>query len=71
MQESKIKKLPITRLIILMDNDQAGREARVQMKRQFGRMYRLTFPKLIDKDVGDMSVYKIKKDILSNLKGTY
>jgi len=70
-QESKIKKLPITRLIILMDNDQAGREARVQMKRQFGRMYRLTFPKLSDKDVGDMSVYKIKKDILSNLKGTY
>ena len=54
-----------------MDNDQAGREARVQMKRDFGRMYKLTFPKLSDKDVGDMSVYKIKKDILSTLKGTY
>jgi len=70
-QENKIKKLPITRLVILMDNDQAGREARVQIQRQFGRMYRLTFPHLSDKDVGDMSVYKIKKDILSNLKGTY
>ena len=54
-QENKIKKLPITRLIILMDNDQAGREARVQMKRQFGRMYKLTFPTLKDKDIGDMS----------------
>lgn len=70
-QAQKIKKLAVTHLIILMDNDQAGREARVQMKRDFGRMYKLTFPKLSDKDVGDMSVYKIKKDILSELKGTY
>lgn len=70
-QAHKIKKLSVTHLIILMDNDQAGREARVHMKREFGRMYKLTFPKLSDKDVGDMSVYKIKKDILSTLKGTY
>lgn len=70
-QANKIKKLAVTHLIVLMDNDQAGREARVQMKREFGRMYKLTFPKLSDKDVGDMSVYKIKKDILSTLKGTY
>tara|TARA_B100001778_G_scaffold319957_1_gene309934 strand:- start:471 stop:1490 length:1020 start_codon:yes stop_codon:yes gene_type:complete len=70
-QAQKIKKLAVTHLIVLMDNDQAGREARVQMKRDFGRMYKLTFPKLSDKDVGDMSVYKIKKDILSELKGTY
>jgi len=70
-QSNKIKKLAVTHLIVLMDNDQAGREAMVQMKREFGRMYKLTFPKLSDKDVGDMSVYKIKKDILSELKGTY
>jgi len=70
-QANKIKKLSVTHLIVLMDNDQAGREARVQMQREFGRMYKLTFPKLSDKDVGDMSVYKIKKDILSKLKGTY
>ena len=70
-QEEHIRKLPITHLVILMDNDQAGREARIQMQRQFGRMYKLTFPRLTDKDIGDMSIYKIKKDILNNLRGTY
>ncbi len=70
-QEEHIRKLPITHLIILMDNDQAGREARIQMQRQFGRLYKLTFPRLTNKDIGDMSIYKIKKDILQNLRGTY
>ena len=70
-QEEQMKKLSITHLVILMDNDQAGREARIQMQRQFGRMYKLTFPRLTDKDIGDMTTYKIKKDILNNLRGTY
>lgn len=70
-QELKIKKLPITHLVVIMDNDQAGREARVQIQRQFARMYKLTFPQLKEKDVGEMSTYKIKKDLLENLRGTY
>ena len=70
-QQQKLLKLPITHLIILTDNDQAGRESKVQIKRQLGRMYKLTFPKLSRKDVGDMKVKAIKTDILSNLKGTY
>ena len=70
-QENKLKKLPITHLIILMDNDQAGRESKVQIQRQLNRMYKLTFPNLTDKDIGDMDIKKIKKDILANLKGTY
>ena len=70
-QAEKIRRMPVTHLIVLMDNDQAGREARVQIQRQFGRMYKITFPRLSSKDIGDMSVYKIKKEILQDLKGTY
>lgn len=69
--ESKLNKLAVTNLVILMDNDQAGREARVQIQRQLGRMYKLIFPRLSNKDVGDMSVKNIKSEILSNLKGCY
>jgi len=70
-QEEKLKKSCITHLIILTDNDQAGREARVKIKRDLSRMYKLTFPKLGNKDIGDMSVKKIKEEILRGLEGTY
>lgn len=70
-QQQKLLKLPITHLVILTDNDQAGRESKVQIKRQLGRMYKLTFPQLQHKDIGDMKVKDIKSTILSGLKGTY
>jgi len=70
-QEEKLHKLPITHLIILTDNDQAGREAKIQIKRQFNRVYKLTFPKFSTKDIGDMSIDQIQNKILSNLEGTY
>jgi 5S rRNA maturation endonuclease (ribonuclease M5) len=70
-QEEKLQKLPITHLIILTDNDQAGREAKVQIKRQLSRMYKLTFPKMSTKDVGEMTTEQIKSKILQNLKGTF
>lgn len=70
-QALKLQKLPITHLIILTDNDQAGREARVDIQRDFSRMYKLTFPRLADKDIGDMRVQKIKDTILKDLGGTF
>lgn len=70
-QEEKLRKLAITHIIVLMDNDQAGKEARIQMQRQLGRMYKLTFPKLNKKDVGDMSIKEIKEHILSTNRGTF
>lgn len=70
-QQEKLCKLPITHLIILTDNDQAGRESKVQIKRQLGRLYKLTFPQFSGKDVGDMSVKQVQDNILSQLKGTY
>lgn len=70
-QEDKILKLPVTSLIVLTDNDQAGREAKTQIQRQFNRTHKLIFPQLKSKDIGDMSVAQIKKDILINLQGLY
>ena len=70
-QEEKLQKLPITHLVILTDNDQAGREAKVQIKRQLSRMYKLTFPKISTKDVGEMTIEQIQSKILHNLKGTF
>lgn len=69
-QEEKLLSLPITHLVILTDNDQAGRESKIQIKRQLGRMFKLTFPKMSAKDVGDMSDTDIRK-MLEQLKGTY
>lgn len=70
-QAAKLRKLPITHLIILTDSDQAGREARIKIQRDLSRMYKLTFPRLSAKDIGDMSVKRIKDEILQSLKGTY
>jgi len=69
-QECKINRLPITHLIVLTDNDQAGRESKIQIKRQFGRMYKLTFPKLTNKDIGDMKIKDVNK-LLESLRGCY
>ena len=68
---SKLNKFPITHLIILMDNDQAGRESKIQIKRNLSRSYTLTFPTLNKKDVGEMRVKEIKSSILNNLTGTF
>jgi len=70
-QEEKLRKLAITHIIVLMDNDQAGREARIQIQRQLGRMYTLIFPQITKKDIGEMKISEIKKQILENYRGKY
>lgn len=70
-QMQKLVKLPVTRLIILTDNDQAGRESKVEIQRKLSRMYKLTFPTLSHKDVGEMSPREIKIKLLKELEGTY
>jgi hypothetical protein len=54
---------------VLTDNDQAGRESKIQIQRQFSRFYKLSFPKLNKKDIGDMTVEQIKTLILPQIKG--
>lgn len=66
-QEKKLQQLPLTHVIILTDNDQAGREAKIQLQRQLSRFYKLTFPKLSHKDVGEMTTNQIKDTVLSQL----
>ena len=70
-QEDKLAKMPLTHLIVLTDNDQAGRESKVQIQRQLGRMYKLTFPKIPTKDIGEMTVDQIKNKVLPQIKGSY
>lgn len=68
-QQKKLQQLPLTHVVILTDNDQAGRESKIQLQRQLGRFYKLTFPQLSQKDVGEMSVKQIKQNILSQIRG--
>ncbi len=70
-QKHQILNLNITTLVILTDDDQAGRESKFHMQRQFSRMFSLKFPILTKKDIGDMSVEKVKKEILPYVKGLY
>lgn len=68
-QQKRLQQLPLTHIIILTDPDQAGRESKVQLQRQLGRFYRLSFPQLSHKDIGDMSIKQIQQDILSQIRG--
>jgi len=70
-QRKLLLKSGVTTLIILTDNDQAGRESKIKIKREMNRMFKLIFPSMSTKDLGDCSVQKIKEDILTNLKGYY
>lgn len=70
-QIQKLNKMPVTTLIVLTDDDQAGRESKVAIQRQLHRSHKLIFPRIYNKDVGNMSTEQIQNDILSTLKGTY
>lgn len=68
-QQKKLQQLPLTHIIILTDHDQAGRESKIQLQRQLGRFYKLSFPQLSHKDIGDMSIKQIHNNILSQIRG--
>jgi len=70
-QKDKLLKSGVTTLIVLTDNDQAGREAKIKIKRELSRLFTLKFPKMSKKDIGDMSIESIREEITSKLKGLY
>ena len=71
-QESKINKMGITKLVVLLDHDQPGRESKIKIQRMFSRYYKIIFPKVkTRKDVGAMSPKEIQEKILYNLSGSY
>jgi len=71
VQKSLLLKSGVTSLVVLTDNDQAGRESKIKINRELGRLFNLFFPTTYGKDLGDTSVSKIKSEILANLRGCY
>ena len=70
-QKKVIENSGMTKLVVLTDNDQAGRESKMQIQRQMSRMFKIIFPRMSRKDVGDMTADQIKEEILPQLKGLY
>lgn len=70
-QKSLLLKSGVTKLVILTDNDQAGRESKIKIKRDMSRSFKLIFPPMKTKDLGNMFVEKIKDSILNNLQGYF
>ncbi len=59
-------------LVVMTDNDEAGRQAAEQIKQACGRLYRLYFPAFSGKDAGDLNKSAVTSDIepiLRQVKG--
>ena len=50
-------------LIIILDNDEAGKKGAKTIQKQCERLYRLYYPTLDVNDIGDMSIDKVTEDI--------
>ena len=70
-QKTKLIRSGVTNLIILTDNDQAGRESKIKIQRTLNRMFSLKFPSMSRKDIGAMSIKKIQEEILPQIQGLY
>ena len=71
-QNKLLSEMGVTTLVVLLDNDQAGREAKIQFQRKYDRLYRLIFPKVSTRrDVAQMSPDDVDSKILVNLRGLY
>ena len=70
-QERLLVQAGVTYLVVLTDNDQAGREGRIKIQRKLSRMFNLIYPPMQKKDIGDMTVKQITKHILPHVKGLY
>lgn len=50
-------------IIVLLDNDEAGKKGAAQLQRQLGRLYRMYYPTFEKNDVGELTKDEITKDI--------
>ena len=57
-----------TNLIILTDNDQAGRESKIKIKREFKRYFNLVFPSMQSNDIGNLIDSQVQT-LLKDLRG--
>lgn len=65
------KKLLLTsgasKLVVLTDNDQAGRESKIKIKRELKRHFNLVFPKMKNNDIGNLLDWQVK-ELLKDIK---
>ncbi len=47
-------------VVVLLNSDQAGKDGATNLKQRLGRSFRLHFPTLATKDLGEMSVPEVK-----------
>lgn len=55
-------------LVILMDNDEAGKQASIKIKQKCIKTYNMYFPQISKADVGDMTCEEIKTEIIEYIK---
>lgn len=60
-----------TNLIVLLDDDEAGREAKFKIQRMLHKLFKIKFPKLYKKDLGQCVVEEVKNYILPQIEGYY
>jgi 5S rRNA maturation endonuclease (ribonuclease M5) len=70
-QRSLLLNSGVTTLVVLTDNDQAGRESKIKINRDLGRLFKLIFPNINAKDIGSIQNKTVKTNILKDLKGYY
>ena len=56
-------------VVILTDSDEAGEKAAEQIMEKCGRRFNYYRPKISEKDVGDMTVTKIKEELSDQIQG--
>jgi 5S rRNA maturation endonuclease (ribonuclease M5) len=65
-QQTLLSHSQVMTMILLLDDDIPGKEAAQQIKNEYGRLYRMYFPKMPSgsKDVGDLNTDRITNEIL-------
>lgn len=61
----------VTNLIALLDDDEAGREAKFKIQRELHKLFKIKFPSLSRKDAGDLTVEEIQNKIYPQIKGLF
>jgi 5S rRNA maturation endonuclease (ribonuclease M5) len=61
----------VTNLIVLLDDDEAGREAKFKIQRSLHKLFNIKFPYLSKKDTGQLKIEEVKTQILPQIKGYY
>ncbi len=67
-QLALINELGITNIIIILDNDEAGMNAKKFLQDKCSRLFNLRFIEIVDfNDIGDMTIDQVKKEIGTKL----